>query len=257
MSVLLSLDGAVATVTLNRPEAMNAINQAMRQELPARLLEAEQNPDIRVILLQGAGARAFCAGADVKEFAPVESPSRYREARAADDWASIFLRLRKPVVAAIHGFCLGGGLEMALACDLRIAADDAQFALPELVHGVIPGAGGTQRLPRLIGPGRALDMMLTGERIDAAEAHRIGLITRLVPRAALPDQALALARRIAAQAPLAAAAAKELVHRGMDGNLRAGLRLELDLLALLLGTEDRLEALAAFRDKRSAAFRRR
>jgi enoyl-CoA hydratase/carnithine racemase len=255
VTVLSQTQGAVATVTLNRPGAMNAINQAMRQELPAGLLEAERDPAVRVILLQGAGERAFCAGADVKEFAPVASPQRYREERAAEDWVAVFQRLRKPVVAAIHGFCLGGGLEMALACDVRIAADDAQFALPELVHGIVPGAGGTQRLPRLIGPGRALDMMLTGERIDAEEARRIGLVTRVVSRAALPDAAAALARSIAERSPLAAAAVKELVHRGMDCDLRAGLRMELDLLTLLLGTEDRMEAIAAFREKRPAAFR--
>jgi enoyl-CoA hydratase/carnithine racemase len=256
VTVLLEVADRVATVTLNRPGAMNAINQAMRQELPARLLEAERDPEVHVILLRGAGERAFCTGADIREFAPVAAPTQYREQRLDADWVAVFPRLRKPVVAAIHGFCLGGGLEMALACDIRIAADDASFALPELVYGIVPGAGGTQRLPRLIGPGRALDMILTGERIDAAEALRIGLVTRVVARDALPAAAAALAQRIAERSPLAAGAAKELVHRGLEGALASGLRLELDLLTLLLGTADRTEAIAAFREKRPAAFRR-
>ena len=246
--------GAVAVLTLDRPDAMNALNAAMREELPARLREAERDPAVRAILLRGAGERGFCAGADVKEFAPVASLSQYRGERVHDHWIAAFERIRKPIVVAIHGFCLGGGLEMALACDIRIAADDARFALPELTHGFIPGAGGTQRLQRLIGPGRAMDMLLTGERIDAGEALRIGLVTRLVPRAELDAAAHRLAEGIAARAPLAVMAAKEAVQRGADLDLRAGMRLELDLLTPLLGTEDRQEAVAAFREKRPPVF---
>lgn len=247
-------NGAVAILTLDRPDAMNAINVAMREELPARLAELDRDDAVRAIVLRGAGERAFCAGADIKEFAPVEEPHRYRGARLHDHWVAAFERLRKPIIAAIHGFCLGGGLELALACDIRIAADDARFALPELGHGIIPGAGGTQRLLRLVGPGRATDMILTGERLDAAEALRIGLVTRSVPRAALDDTALRLAERIAAQPPLAVLAAKEALQRGADLDLRAGLRLELDLLIPLLATADRIEAIAARQAKRPPRF---
>ena len=255
--VLLAREGHVATVTLNRPEAMNAINVAMRQELPARLLEAERDDQVRVIVLRGAGVRGFCVGADVKEFAPVDSLSRYRGDRIAESWVAVFERLRKPVIAAVHGFCLGGGLEMALACDLRIATEDAQLGLPELTHGFIPGAGGTQRLLRLVGLGRAMDMILSGERVDAEQAMRIGLVTRVVPRDGLDAAAAALAESIAARAPLAVMAAKEALHRGADMDLRGGMRMELDLLTVLLGTEDRQEAVAAFREKRKPEFRGR
>ena len=255
--VLLDRLGAVATVTLNRPGAMNAINGAVREQLPACLLEADRDPAIRTIVLQGADGRAFCAGADVKEFAPVDSLSAYRGERVHDHWVAVFERIRKPVVAAIHGFCLGGGLEIALACDIRIATDDAEFALPELTHGFMPGAGGTQRLQRLVGLGRAMDMMLTGQRIGAQEACRIGLATRIVPREMLSQTAAGLAAGIAARAPLAAMAIKEVLYRGADLDLRAGMRLELDLLTLLLGTEDRQEAVSAGRDKRQPMFQGR
>jgi enoyl-CoA hydratase/carnithine racemase len=247
----------VATVTLNRPGVMNAINAAIREQLPECLLEADRDPAIRVIILRGAEGRAFCAGADVKEFAPVESLSAYRAERVHGHWVAVFERVRKPIIAAIHGFCLGGGLEIALACDIRIATDDAEFALPELTHGFIPGAGGTQRLQRLVGLGRAMDMMLTGERIGAQEASRIGLITRVVSRDMLNETAAALVAAIAARAPLAAMAVKEVLYRGADLDLRAGMRLELDLLTLLLGTEDRQEAVSAGREKRQPVFQGR
>jgi enoyl-CoA hydratase/carnithine racemase len=246
--------GAVAVLTLDRPDSMNAINAAMRDELPACLLQADADDLVRAIVLRGAGERGFCAGADVKEFAPATDPHAYRAARLYGHWIGAFERVRKPIIAAIHGFCLGGGLEIALACDIRIAADDARFALPELTHGIIPGAGGTQRLLRLLGPGRAMDLILTGERLDAAEALRIGLVTRLVARAELDAAALLLAERIAAQPPLAALAAKEALQRGADLDLRAGMRLELDLLTSLLNTADRAEAVAAFRAKRTPQF---
>jgi enoyl-CoA hydratase/carnithine racemase len=255
--VLLDRHGPVATVTLNRPGAMNAINGVIREQLPACLLEADRDPTIRVIVLRGAEGRAFCAGADVKEFAPVDSLSAYRAERVHDHWVAVFERVRKPVIAAIHGFCLGGGLEIALACDIRVATEDAEFALPELTYGFIPGAGGTQRLQRLVGLGRAMDMMLTGQRIGAQEACRIGLVTRVVPRETLNETAAALAAAIGARAPLAAMAVKEVLYRGADLDLRAGMRLELDLLTLLLGTEDRQEAVSAGREKRQPMFQGR
>ena len=255
--VLLERDGAVATITLNRPDAMNAIDMAMRDALPARLLEAERDPAVRAILLRGAPGRGFCSGADVKEFAPVASLSAFRAERVNDHWIAVFERLRKPVIAAIHGYCLGGGLEIALACDIRMAASDAQLGLPELIHGFIPGAGGTQRLRRLVGIGHAMDMILTGSRLTAEAARAIGLVTRVVPTDTLAAESAQLATDIAARAPLAVAAAKEALLSGADLDLRAGMRLELDLLTLLQGSEDRQEAVLARREKRAPVYQGR
>lgn len=256
-AVLYEARGGVAWVRLNRPEAMNAINAAVRAMLPECLERAEADPAIRAIVLCGTGERAFCVGADVKEFAPVAALGDYRGPRLHGHWVAAFERVRKPMIAAVHGFCMGGGLEIALACDIRIAAQDAVFALPELAHGFIPGAGGTQRLARLVGVGRAMDMILSGERIDAEEARRIGLVTRVAAPEALAEAAGRLAEQVAARAPLAVMAAKEAVLRGADMELRAGMRLELDLLSMLMGSEDRAEAIAAAREKRPPVFRGR
>ena len=245
----------VAWITLNRPESINAINDSIRQHVPAALQALDANPDVHVIVVRGAGERGFCAGADLKERPAVENPLDARVLRARTTWIESFDRVAKPVIAQIHGFCLGGGLEIALACDLRIASADAVFALPETGLGLIPGGGGTQRLPRIIGLGRAMDMLLTGERIDASEALRSGLISRLVPdHAALATEAAALAERIAARPPLATCFAKEAARVGLQIDLPAGLRLERALFTLLLSGDERREALAAFREKRPPAF---
>jgi enoyl-CoA hydratase/carnithine racemase len=253
-TVLIEVADGIAWITLNRPDAMNALNLAMRQALPAAIRAAEADESVRVLVLCGAGERAFCAGADVKEFVEVPSPATYRQARVPDSWISAFDAARKPVVASIHGFCLGGGLEIALACDIRIASEDAVFALPETGLGVITGVGGSQRLPRAIGVAQALDMILTGERIQASRAQAMGLITRLVPREELKQATAELAARLAARPPLAMAFAKEAVRAALDQPLRDGMRLEVDLLTLLLNTEDRLEAAQAFREKRPPRF---
>jgi enoyl-CoA hydratase/carnithine racemase len=252
--VLTDIRQGVAWLTLNRPDALNAINDDMRRALPAALADADARADVQVIVLSGAGARAFCAGADIKEFGQAEPPMAWRQARAHDHWIAAFDRARKPIVAAIHGHCLGGGLEIALACDIRIAADDASFGLPETGHGIMPGAGGTQRLIRVLGMGLALDMVLTGEPMDAARALSIGLVSRLAPAADLPQYARALAERIAARPPLAVQFAKEAIRIGADLPLAAGMRYEVDLCAHLMNTEDRLEAARAFREKRKPRF---
>jgi enoyl-CoA hydratase/carnithine racemase len=254
-AVRVERDGHVAVVTLNRPDAINAISQAMRRQLPAALQALEADDDVRAVVLTGSGPRGFCAGADIKEFAAAETSLQARRRLLQGGIQDAIERFSKPVVAAIHGFCLGGGLEIALACDIRIAAAGAQFGLPETGLGLIPGGGGTQRLPRIVGLGRALDLLLTGDRIDAAEAHRIGLVTRVVPEVAdLLEEAMQVARRIAAKPPAASAAAKEAARVGSTLDLQAGLRLEKDLFALLLATEDKLEAAAAFREKRAPRF---
>jgi enoyl-CoA hydratase/carnithine racemase len=252
--VLLEIADAVAWITLNRPEAMNALNTATRDALPKAIRAADADPAVRVIVLRGAGERAFCAGADIKEFVEVPSPAEYRQSRVHDSWIRAFDEARKPVVASIHGICLGGGLEIALACDIRIAAEDALIGLPETGLGIMTGVGGSQRLPRVVGLGLALDMMLTGERISAARAREIGLVTRVVPCAELHAATAALAAHLAARPPMAMALAKEAVRAAMELPLREGMRLEVDLLTLLLNTEDRLEAARAFREKRKPRF---
>lgn len=247
--------GAIGLVTLNRPDRINAINDAIRSGLSQALADLDASPDIRVIVLHGGSGRGFCAGADITEPRAPRSPVAIRAAMGAGSWIEAFDRCATPIVAAIHGFCLGGGFEIALACDIRIAAPDAVFALPETGLGLIPGAGGTQRLPRLVGMSRALDLMLTGDRIDAAAALRAGIITRLVEDpSSLLDEALALAERIAARAPAATLYVKEAALSGSDLPLAAGLALERSLFALLSGTADKTEAGRAFAEKRPPRF---
>lgn len=252
-ATLVERQEGVGWITLNRPDAINAINDAVRRELPAALREFDDDPRVRVIVLQGAGPRGFCAGADLKEQRPAAPAAA---APAGASWIEAFDQVRKPVIAAIHGYCLGGGLEIALACDLRLASADAVFALPETGLGLIPGGGGTQRLPRVVGLGRALDFLLSGERIDAGEAHRIGLITRLAPsREVLTEHADQLAKRLAQRPPTAMRYAKEAAKAGMELEIGAGFRLEQNLFSELLTSEERLEAAAAFREKRPPVFK--
>lgn len=253
--VTLERRGRIGIVTLNRPEAMNAINLEMRAVLPRVVTDAIEDPQILAIVLRGAGGRAFSAGADIKEFEKAESLTDARRTRRPPGWNDVIAESRKPTIAAIEGFCLGGGLETALSCDLRIAAEDAVFGLPEVRLGILAGAGGTQRLPRVVGLGHAMRLLLTGDRIDAAEAFRIGLITQVVPKAELESAALGWAERICDNGPLAVEYAKEAARRGLDMPLPEGLRLEGDLANLLTNTEDRLEGAAAFKEKRTPLYR--
>lgn len=244
----------VGWITLDRPAAINAINDAIRIQLPAALQALDGDTGVRVVVLQGAGDRGFCAGADLNEKpTPAAAPDPQAPA-AGPGWIECFDRLAKPVIAAIHGYCLGGGLEIALACDLRMASADAVFALPETGLGLIPGGGGTQRLPRLVGLGRSLELLLTGDRIDAAKALEWGLITRLVTtREALVADAAALAAHIARRPPRATRFAKQAARTGLDLELHAAFRLERTLFTELLSGDERREALAAFRAKRALA----
>src|SRR5881409_1962232 len=244
------LADAVATITLNRPEVHNAMNQRMREELTGCFGELAQSAEARVVVVTGAGDRAFSAGADIREFLEPQVPVRFRDARRRVDFRAAMDRCGQPIIAAIRGFALGGGLELALACDIRIAAEDAQLGLTEINLAIIPGGGGTQRLPRLVGRGKALEMILTGMRVPAAEALRIGLVERVVPVAELMSSAQALARQIADKAPIALRYAKEAVVSGLGLPLADGLRLENDLSALLRTTEDRVEGARAFVEKR-------
>lgn len=247
--------GAVAIVTLNRPDRINAINDDIRKLLPEALVTLDADPEVHAIVVYGGEARGFCVGADITEKRTPESPIAVHRRNSKGAWVDAFDQVSKPLVAAVHGFCLGGGLEIALACDIRIASPEAVFSLPETGLGLIPGAGGTQRLPRVIGLGRALDLLLTGDRIDVQEAYRVGLITRMAAeRATLLDEAVALAARIAGRAPAASRYVKEAAIASVELSLPAGLALERSLFALLTSTEDKAEAARAFKEKRQPKF---
>jgi enoyl-CoA hydratase/carnithine racemase len=244
----------VGWVILDRPGQINAINPDLRREATQALELLDNDPSIGVIVIRGAGERGFCAGADIKSQSDSTSLPALRNGMTPG-WIEVLDRIRKPVIAAIHGYCLGGGLEISMACDIRIAAPNSVFGLPETGLGLIPGGGGTQRLPRIVGLGRALDLLLTGDRIDAAEAHRIGLVSRLsASNESLIDEVQALAQRIASKPATATAYAKEAARDGLELDLTSGLKLEKDLFVILMSTEDRKEAAAAFKEKRPPVF---
>ncbi len=249
-TILVRREDGVATITLNRPDVLNAMNNPMRRELVEAFTRLREDQEVKAILITGAGERAFSAGADIREFLEPLVPASFREARKRLDFRREMDRCPQPIIAAIRGYALGGGLELALACDIRIAAEDAQLGLTEINLAIIPGGGGTQRLPRLVGRGKALEMILTGARVHASEALRIGLVERVVPVAELMPAAQAVARAIADKAPIALRYAKEAVVSGLELPLADGLRLENDLSTLLRTTEDRVEGARAFVEKR-------
>lgn len=241
----------IAYVTLNRPEVMNARNQRMRAELIEAMTTIRNDPEVRVVILTGAGEKSFSAGRDLKEAAQERTgiiAARQQKLEVGD--TELVANLNKPVIAAINGYALGGGCEMALACDIRVAVDEARLGLTEVSRGMIPGSGGTQRLSRIVGLGKALELVLTGAVIDAVEAHRIGLVNKVVPRAQLMSAAEEYAQAIVSKAPLAIVFAKEAVRKGYEMSLEDGLRLETDLSTLLRTTEDIKEGARAFVEKR-------
>ena len=248
------LADGIATITLNRPAVHNAMNERMREELTACFGELVRSEDARVVVVTGTGERAFSAGADIREFVAPQVPVKFRDGRRRVDFRAAMDRCPQPIIAAIRGFALGGGLELALACDIRIAGEDSQLGLTEVNLAIIPGGGGTQRLPRLVGRGKALEMILTGARIDAREALRIGLVERVVPATEVLSSAQALARALAEKAPVALRYAKEAVVKGLGLPLEDGLRLENDLATLLRTTDDRIEGAKAFLEKRKPRF---
>lgn len=251
----LRVEDGVGWITLNRPDQINAINDAIRHGVPAALRQFDADPAVRVIAIHGAGPRGFCAGADIKETRGPETPIQSRTRLRRNAWIESFDTISKPIVAALHGFCMGGGLEIALACDVRIAAPDTVFALPEVNLGLIPGGGGTQRLPRLIGLGPALDILMFGDRFNAQEALRLGVVSRLTSSAeTLLEETTALVQRLAAKPPTALAYVKEAARGGSQLSLAAGLDIERNLFALLQDSAERREAAAAFREKRAPNF---
>jgi enoyl-CoA hydratase/carnithine racemase len=238
-------EGAAALVTIAHPAA-NAVSRAVAAALLEALTAAETDPACRALVLTGDGDRYFSAGADLTEF-----PRDADDVTASVEVTRRLEASRLPVVAAVNGYALGGGCEIALACDLRICSENARFGQPEITLGIMPGWGGTQRLPRLLGRGRALEMLLTGEQIDSARALEWGLVTRVVPAGDLRTTALSLANLIAMRPPLAVAAIKRAVRTGLEGSLEDGLLREQEEFARLLATEDAREGLAAFREKRT------
>ena len=249
-AITTTADDGVAVVTLNRPDVHNAMNDAMRRELTDCFNAIAVDDAVRVVVVTGAGERAFSAGADIREFVEPLVPVRFREQRRRVDFRQAMDRCAQPIIAAIRGYAFGGGLEMALACDIRVAGEGARLGLTEIDLAIIPGGGGTQRLPRLIGRGKALEMILTGARIPAAEALRIGLVERVVPDAEVLPATMELAKNIASKAPVALRYAKEAVVKGLELPLADGLRLEGDLSTLLRTTDDRVEGAKAFLEKR-------
>ena len=213
-------------ITLNRPKALNAFNIQMRDDLYEVLSAIRDDDEVRVVIFRGAGEKAFCAGADLSEFLTAPSPVAARQIRFDRDVWGLFLRIPQPLIAAVHGYVLGSGIEIALCCDIRIASEDARFGLPEVGLGIIPAAGGTQTLPRTVGRGKALEMLLTSRWIDAKEAYRIQLENRVVPREKLIESAKEMAEKIASHDPVAIRSAKQAVVRGLDLPLAEGLRLE-------------------------------
>ncbi len=224
----------IAHVTINRPESMNAYNIRMRDELYEILSAIKDDPDVWVVILNGAGEKAFCAGADLSEFLTASSPIAARQVRWERDVWGLFLSIPQPIIAALHGYVLGSGIEMALCCDIRIASKTARFGLPEVALGMIPAAGGTQTLPRTVGRSKALEMLLTDQWIDGEEAYRIGLVNNVVPNEELLDRATEIARKIASHDPAAVRYAKRAVVRGLDMRLSEGLYLEKSLAAHLM-----------------------
>jgi enoyl-CoA hydratase len=245
----------VALVTLDRPSALNAISYPLFDQLITALEALDTEPACRAIVITGAGARAFAAGADVRELA-AETPEGLVEHGRFERWDRLG-RIGVPLIAAVRGFCLGGGCELAMACDLIVAGDDAQFGQPEIRLGIIPGAGGTQRLPRAIGKAVAMDLILTARRIGAIEAERLGLVSRVVPADETVPAALGLAAEIAAMPPLAVRAAKVAVNQAEELSLQDGLAFERQAFYGLFGTEDQHEGMAAFLEKRPPVWRGR
>jgi len=256
-NLLLERDGASAVITINRPKVLNALNTQTIDELRRAILELKQDAAVRAVILTGAGEKSFVAGADINELA-VQSPTGGREhALTGQHVFDLVENMGKPVVAAINGYALGGGCELAMACTLRIAADTAKIGQPEIALGLIPGYAGTQRLPRLVGKGRAMEMILTGAPIGADEAQRIGLVNRVVPAAQLMDEAKKLAAQLGASAPIAMRYIVNAINKGVEMGFAEACQYEATLFGLVASTEDMREGTAAFLEKRKAAFRGR
>lgn len=253
-TLLLEREDRVALITINRPEKRNALNIKTREEGAALLDQLREDDSVSVVVITGAGDKAFIAGADIAEFAGRTAITQ-REVMMRRSLFTAIDTFPKPIVAMINGYCLGGGCELALACDIRVASENAMFGQPEINLGIIPGGGGTQRLTRLVGEGKAMELILTGEIIDAQTAFRIGLVNHVVPLDQLRTKTLDIAKRIAEKGPISLRLAKEAVKLASRTNLDEGLRREVDLFALCFSTEDKDEGVQAFLEKRKPEFK--
>ena len=254
-NVLYETKGPIAYVTVNRPEVLNALNHETWEGLGRAFEEAQDDPAVRGVILTGAGEKAFIAGADISELAEITAVEAQKSSHFGQSVLDLIENLGKPVIAAINGFALGGGCETAMACTIRIASEKAKFGQPEVTLGLLPGGGGTQRLPRLVGKGRALQLILSGEIISAQEAYRIGLVNEVVPPAELVPRAEAILHRILANAPIAIRLSLEAVNKGVETNQDDGLALEASYFGLCAGTEDKKEGTSAFLAKRTPQFK--
>jgi enoyl-CoA hydratase len=256
-NLLRDRDGAVAILTFNRPKVLNALDAATLGELDAALRALKSDDDVRAVVLTGAGEKAFVAGADINELAVLTPAQGKEHARHGQRIFDLIEQLGKPVIAAINGFALGGGCELAMACTLRVAADTARLGQPEINLGIIPGYGGSQRLPRLVGKGRALEILLTGDTITAQRAYEVGLVNQIVPAADLMAAAKALAQTLAAKAPIATRYIIEAVNQGLEMPVQQGQFLETALFGAIASTEDTKEGTTAFLEKRKATWKGR
>jgi len=254
-NVLYEKKGSVAYVTVNRPKVLNALNTPPWSELKTAFEDARDDAAVRGVILTGAGDKAFIAGADINELAQAAAFKAQQLSRFGQQVLDLIENLGKPVIAAVNGFALGGGCETAMACTIRIAVETAKFGQPEVMLGLVPGGGGTQRLPRLVGKGRALQLILSGEMITAQEAYRIGLVNEIVPAAGLIQRAEAILMKIAANAPIAVKFALEAANKGMETSQSEGLLLEASYFGLCAATEDKKEGTTAFLEKRAPQFR--
>ena len=252
--IIVTVEAGIAEVTLNRPDRYNALGSRMVGELGEAVEEIEGSGEVRAMILTGAGDKAFCSGVDLKERAEMDADRRWSHNRTLGAFAERLARLQVPTIAALNGLAFGGGLEIALACDFRLTAEGASFALPEVGIGIVPGAGGTQRLPRLIGVMRAKELILTGRRISTEDALDMGLVSKVVPRSSLMEEARSLAQEIAANSPLALAYAKAAVDLASETTIEQGLRYETAAIRATLSSEDYKIGLAAFAEKRTPEF---
>jgi enoyl-CoA hydratase/carnithine racemase len=256
-NILYEKNRPIAKVTLNRPKVLNALNKAVFSELKAGFEDARDDSNVRGVILTGSGDKAFAAGADISEMANYTAFQAEEATRHAQGVTELIENLGKPIIAAVNGFALGGGCELAMACTIRIASENAKFGQPEVKIGIMPGAGGTQRLPRLIGKGRALQLILSGETIDVQEAYRIGLVNEVVPVDYLLLRAEAILNQINLNAPLGVKFSIDAVNRGLDAGVSEGLLIEASLFGICAGSEDKKEGTSAFLAKRAPQFQGR
>jgi len=256
-NISVSLEEGIAILKINRPKVLNALNRATLLEIQRALKELEKDPEVRVLIITGEGEKAFVAGADISEMAPMNPKEALEFSKLGHETLNLIEEFPSPVIAAVNGYALGGGLELVLACDIILASENARLGLPEVTLGICPGFGGTQRLPRLIGKARAKELIFTGEMIDAKKAYEFGIVNKVVPQDKLLDEAKEIARKIAKNGPLAVRAAKRLVEKGLETSLRNGEAMEIEAWANLFATEDQKEGMKAFLEKRKPEFKAR